>query len=93
MPTTKTLTHPTIHLNGSGRQHLLDGYSNARDKVRELESALMAAAPNGRDYYPQGESAIGRAIAEHCSRLDRLRALDAELAELQQAVADASGRR
>ena len=40
-----------------------------RDKAVE---ALDLAAPNGRDYYPQGNHAIGEAMREHTERVKPL---------------------
>lgn len=87
-----SLTTPTVHLNGSGRQSLLSHYMIARVKLREARAALVDCEPNGRDYYPQGDVAFNHARAEHLARLAGLDAVDAELAALAQAVADAPGR-
>ena len=53
---TKLLT-PTIHLNGSSRRDLLEKHMEILDACRGLLTAMRAATPNGRDYYPQGEKA------------------------------------
>lgn len=87
-PTPARLIAPLVHLNGSGRRSLLDGYTAAAQKVREALDALRDTAPNGRDYYPRGASALPRAIAEHDVRIQRLDAVLADLDELAIAVAD-----
>jgi len=81
-------TTPLIHTNGTSREALLDGYTTAAAKVREALDALVATAPNGRDYYPRGVEALGRAIAEHDVRVQRLTAVLADLDALALAVAD-----
>jgi len=82
------MTLPTIHLNGTGAQALLDGYIDAGQAVRAAIDALQAAAPNGRDYYPQGAGVIGWATQEHNERCAKLRAVYAELQALAEHVSD-----
>lgn len=50
--------------------------------------ALANAAPNGRDYYPQGPGALKQAQEEHQNRMARLRSVYAELQQLAEAIAD-----
>jgi hypothetical protein len=52
---------PTIHINGTSRDALIDAAIDARAAVREAKEALRGVAPNGRDYYPQGADAIRQA--------------------------------
>lgn len=66
-------TVPTIHLNGTNRAQLLEGYMKAYDALQEAYRCLKETAPNGRDYYVQGFGAFDRAADEH---LDRVRAID-----------------
>ena len=63
---------PTVHLNGTGKAALVDGIEAAHRAVAAALDALAEAAPNGRDYYPQGSDAIGRAIAEQDRKSTRL---------------------
>lgn len=63
---------PTLHLNGTSREELQRQLDAASDACREAMQALMAAAPNGRDYYPQGYDALGEAFREHTARLQKL---------------------
>ena len=63
---------PTIHLNGTSREELLDQLSRADRAADALREALMGMAPNGRDYYPQGDDAIHVAYQEHGERLAKL---------------------
>lgn len=73
---------PTIHLNGTSRQRLLDDLTAAADAMREAHRAVCNASPNARDYYPQGSDAFGAADDEHRARLARLESVLAELNEL-----------
>lgn len=91
---TKTaIIHPTVHLNGSGRQHLLAQYTvSAADLCKALES-LRESAPNARDYYTQDDPlAFKRALEQHTNRLHRIESVIDELRELAQHVADAPSR-
>jgi hypothetical protein len=63
------MTLPTIHLNGTSAQALCDQADRVYDAAQALIEALAAAAPNGRDYYPQGPEATGLAITEHTARI------------------------
>ena len=73
---------PTIHINGTSGNVLSEQYATAARAVNEAINALGEAAPNGRDYYPQGPGAITEATAEHKARLTKLRTVHAELLEL-----------
>ena len=56
----KLLT-PTIHLNGTSRDDLLNQHIDILDACRGLLTALRAGTPNARDYYPQSETAATEA--------------------------------
>ena len=73
---------PTIHTNGSSPEHLLKGLKEAYRAVGIAMRALDEAAPNGRDYYPQGHNAVEEATREHQFRAVRLRSVREELEEL-----------
>ena len=79
---------PTLHINGTSRDELLDQLSVAGGKVMDAIEALTAAAPNGRDYYPQGPSALSRAQSEHDARIARLNTVLVELTDMAEAVAN-----
>jgi len=78
---------PTVHLNGTSRQALLEGYVAAARAVREAMEAVQAAAPNARDYYVQGPAEWGLAQKEHRARLEKLEEVRAELEALAEEVA------
>jgi hypothetical protein len=77
---------PTVHLNGTSREMLVDQLSDAAQAVHAAGRELALATPNGRDFYPQGPAAIGRALAEHNDRMLRLQSVARELEEIAQAV-------
>jgi hypothetical protein len=56
--TTTTLAVPTIHLNGTSRESLMEDLLGAYHALTEAIAALGRACPNGRDYYPQGNDAL-----------------------------------
>jgi len=73
------LTLPTIYLNGTSKAELFETIFKALDAIAEAQIAVQATAPNGRDYYPQGDMAIRRALSEHVDRLQRLQSVYDEL--------------
>jgi len=77
--TTTPLAVPTVHLNGTSRRELLEQICTALTALQEAEAAVRRASPHGRDYYPQGEDAIGEALRQHTDRLLRLHAIYVEL--------------
>jgi len=77
---------PSVHLNGTSREELTEQLEAAAAAVQEAIGALRRAAPNGRDYYPQGPQMIGRAIEQHTVRMDHLRTVLRELTEIFEAV-------
>ena len=79
---------PTIHTNGTSVGALLDAHMAALDALHAAIAAVIAAAPNGRDYYPQGPHAVGVAGAEHIARLGKLRDVQAELEAIVEHIVD-----
>lgn len=75
-------TYPTIHMNGTGAAQLLQQYSAALYALSDAMTALCDAAPHGRDYYPQGDTAYREAAAEHAARALKLGQVYAELERL-----------
>jgi hypothetical protein len=86
------LVTPTIHLNGSGRNALVEKVCCSMDGVRKAIEALSDASPHGRDYYPQGNDAYLKAELAWQQRLGLLRDLYKELVEHAQEI-DESGRK
>jgi len=83
------MTKPTIHLNGTSAKDLLEQYRNAMEAISAAGDALAKCGPNGRDYYPQGPEAIGKALDEHRSRRQRIEVIYDEITELAGHAADA----
>lgn len=54
---------PTVHLNGTGQEELIQQQISVMDACTSLLQALRAANPHGRDYYPHGEDALQAAAA------------------------------
>jgi hypothetical protein len=79
---------PTIHMNGTSQERLLQQVLDTTDALRQALAKLREATPNGRDYYPQGPEAIYAALDEYRDRDKRLRAVLAELEELAMAISD-----
>jgi hypothetical protein len=78
--TTKKLIVPAVHLNGTGKNDLLDALEKAYRACNDAYDALRQTAPNGRDYYVYGPDAYSRARDEH---LQRMRAIDTVVKELE----------
>lgn len=57
-------TLPTIHLNGTGAESLMQEYRAVRKAITAAADALAHATCNARDFYPQEPGAWERARAE-----------------------------
>jgi ABC-type transporter Mla subunit MlaD len=79
---------PTVHLNGTSADELVEQLCAVSNKLVDAIYALRGAAPNGRDFYPQGPDALNKAIAEHSARVTKLLDLKAEIDTLAEKVAD-----
>jgi hypothetical protein len=49
------LVTPTVHLNGTTGQYLLDQQLKVIHALRDVLTVMSQAYPNARDFYPQGE--------------------------------------
>jgi len=83
------MTLPTIHLNGTPGERLLDQVTDAGSAVYKAIEALSQASPNARDYYPQGPGAFAAADDEHTARCVKLREVFDELQALAIGISDA----
>lgn len=83
---TKTLTTPTIHLNGTAAADLAASYATAYSTVGQAIEALQQSAPNARDYYVQGPNAFPAARTEHEARMHHLADVAGELLALFESV-------
>lgn len=73
---------PTVHLNGTGGQALLDAATEAREAVENAIAKMVVAAPNARDYYPQGDHAYAIARGDYERLVANLTVVVDELMEL-----------
>ena len=77
---------PTIHLNGTSKSRLVESLCDASAAIEAAYRSLKQTAPNGRDYYPQGEKALEQATAEHFARLQKLDDVKQEVDRLTLAI-------
>jgi hypothetical protein len=78
---------PTIHMNGTAACDLIEDLTRASASIYQAILDLQRAGPNGRDYYPQGPDAMGRAMAENDLRLARLATVRQEIEDIVEHVA------
>jgi hypothetical protein len=64
LPTHTAYPLPTVHLNGTGRKMLQDGYMAAYETLEKATEALAAIEFNARDYYVQEDGAYIKAREE-----------------------------
>lgn len=69
---------PTINLNGSSRDDLIEPRREAFDHLQAAIEALRKATPHGRDY-PGDPERCSRDREEHFARLGQLQALSDRL--------------
>jgi len=82
------LVTPTINLNGSDASDLMDALNDAMRSLHDASRALSKCSPHGRDYHMQGPDAIGHAIRQHVSRMQRLADISKELMTISLCIAD-----
>jgi phage shock protein A len=73
------LMKPTVHLNGTSKERLLEDLCDAIDALHKAGTALAKAAPNARDYYVQSNTAYATAAKQHDTRMQKLREVIDEL--------------
>lgn len=76
------LTKPTIHLNGTSGNDLLDQYQDAITALNNAREYVSKTCPHGRDYYVQSPDGTQKARSEHCDRLKKIESVIEELEEL-----------
>ncbi len=59
------MIHPTVHLNGTSKDTLIEQWCTASSALLDAERAIQQCAPNARDYYPQGAEAFVAALDEY----------------------------
>ena len=60
----KETIYPTIHLNGTPKNELLDSYYQIAIAIEKLTKTISEATFHGRDYYPQDEDPIKDALMD-----------------------------
>lgn len=79
---------PTVHLNGTSKASLIEGYLNIHQSVEAAIDVLRRNCPNARDYYTQGNEAFSEAAKEHQERLLSLLKVSRECMEIAEAISD-----
>ena len=79
---------PKVNLNGTMGKDLLRQVTDAGRGVRKAMEALGEAAPNGRDYLPQGAGDYQLAAKQHADRMARLKSVYDELQDVAELIAD-----
>ena len=82
------LVKPSVHLNGTSAEELLNGYAAAFSALSAARDKLALTAPHGRDYYVQPDDAIAAATEQHVRRMQRLTAVIHEIETLAMHVSD-----
>lgn len=83
------MTQPTIHLNGTSRDALLEQARAVSDALYRVLGALSDAHPNARDYYPQGDGAYTRAADEWLAQCKQISAMRDVWIARQESIMDA----
>lgn len=80
---------PTIHLNGTNWEALLEQQASTMTAISNALQALRNSAPNARDYYPQGPEAFHTADLEHRARVSKLELVFTEIEAIAEHVMEA----
>lgn len=70
---------PTIHLNGTSKEELLEKYITAQEAVQTAIDAVMNTYPHARDYYVISSEAVKRSYEEYKERIIKLEQIRSEL--------------
>jgi hypothetical protein len=81
---------PTIHLNGTSKQQLLDDYCDVSHALNAAIEKMIENGPNARDYYIDSPHAFRQAIKEHHDRIEKIHAVKAEIDQITEHIADAA---
>jgi len=88
MPSEDELVVPLVHLNGTGKDELVEQITHAVHGAQAFLDALAKMSPHGRDYYPLGDDALPKAVDQHRSRMARVESIVDELGDLYLKVDD-----
>ena len=81
------MEYPTIHLNGTSKQELIDQLCDACNALNDAASAIANTRPNGRDYYVQDDRNFPKALEEHSRRINLLISVRNELMQIAEHIA------
>ena len=84
----KKIVHPTVHLNGTSREELIDQYSGIFTAIRATRQALQNSAPHSRDYPPHGFSSYPEAREQYQRWTKMLTDLEEEVMNVAVEVAE-----
>lgn len=84
----KTIAVPTIHLNGSSPERLMEGYMEAYKALHKALEVLGETAPNARDYYVVSDTAFTVARNQHDARMQSVKNVLEEMHALMDHVQD-----
>jgi len=79
---------PTVHMNGTTGEVLLDQYTAAATAISKAIDAVCDAGPNARDYYVQGPDAALAAQREHEARVQKLKSVRDEICQIVESLQD-----
>ncbi len=79
------MTPPTIHINGTSSEMLLEGYCEARLAVVAARNALAKVEFNARDYYVK-PGTWEKACAERAEMFASLAKVEHELESIAEAI-------
>jgi hypothetical protein len=69
-------------MNGDSKATLLSDNVAAHDAINNAIDIVAKAAPNGRNFYLQGDGAIDEAIEQHFTRIQGLEAVRQEMKKI-----------
>ena len=87
---TPELSIPTVHMNGTSKNELLDQLSSVYEALDNVLDVMRNASPNGRDYYTQEHGSFEKAVTEHRHRALKVYAVRDEVETLIYCIDDAS---
>lgn len=79
---------PTIHLNGTSAEALLDNVQTALRELCSAYKAIEGMAPHPRDYYLQGDCAFDNASDSHSSMLAKIKNVREEVYKVYEGILD-----
>jgi hypothetical protein len=77
---------PTVHLNGTSKEALIEQCRIASDAMLAAMRALQDAAPNPRDFYVQEGDAFKTAQSQHAERVKALHAVHQDICAIMGAI-------